>query len=347
MAKIFVGMSGGVDSTAAAVILKEQGHEVTGLTLKLWDGASRCCDYDDILDAKKACWKLGIRHYVLNLKKHFKKSVVNYFISEYLSGRTPNPCAVCNEEIKFKALLSKVKEHGYDFAATGHYAAISKGRFGYFLKKAADEKKSQEYFLARLGRKSLARIIFPLGGLTKEQAREKVKQRGLYHDKKDSQEVCFLRDGEGPFEFVKRNARKRCADGGELWHFDGRKLKDLDTAYYMYTTGQRRGLNTGGGDPLYVVSIDPKKRRVTAGPRDAVMKKFFSAESLNMLSDLKTGKHRFHVKIRYRQPASPATVTLHGKTAETVFDEPQFAVTPGQLAVFYKGDKVIFSGYIK
>jgi len=337
-------MSGGVDSTAAAILLKEQGHEVTGITLKLWDEASRCCDYEDVLDARRACWKLGIRHYVLNMKRDFKKQVVDYFISEYIKGRTPNPCVVCNEAIKFKALLSKVKEHGYDFAATGHYAAITKTKTGYFLKRSKDAKKSQEYFLARLDKKDLPRIIFPLSRITKEEARAKVKEYGLYHDKKDSQETCFLKEGEGPFEFVNRNCRVK--KGGELWHIDGHKIKDLDTAHYMYTVGQRRGLNTGGGEPLYVVSIDAKKRRVTAGPREAALEKKFIAAGLNKFYEIKDGKYRFHVKIRYQQAPCAATVNIKGDRAVTFFSKPQFAITPGQLAVFYRRDKVILSGYI-
>jgi tRNA-specific 2-thiouridylase len=345
MPKIFLGMSGGVDSTAAAIILKSRGHDVTGITLRLWDDASRCCDYEDIMDAKRACWKLGIKHYVLNLKRDFKKQVVDYFVSDYLSGRTPNPCVVCNEEIKFAALLAKVKEHGYDFAATGHYAVIEKKGRSYFLKKAADTKKSQEYFLARLKKQELKHILFPLGRMTKDEARLAVNGAGLKFDKPESQEVCFLKDGETPFDFIERHHDGH-GKGGALLSHDGRKLKDLDSAYYRYTIGQRKGLGLGGGNPMYVISIDAKNKNVTVGPRDSVFRKEFEAGSLNMLAKPAAKKFTAEVKIRHMSPPAKASVSIQGGLASVKFAEPQFAVTPGQLAVFYNKNTVIGSGFI-
>jgi tRNA-specific 2-thiouridylase len=256
MARIFVGMSGGVDSSAAAALLTEQGHEVVGLTLKLWDEASRCCDYEDVLDAKRACWKLGIKHYVLNMKKDFKKKIVDYFIGEYLKGRTPNPCVLCNEEIKFAALIDKMKEHGFDHVATGHYALIEKGKSGYALKKGADRKKTQEYFLARLKKEDLKYIKFPLARLTKDGSRKIAGKYGLKADKAESQEVCFLKKGESPYEFIEKRVDMEKTGRGSLYGVNGGKIKDLEYAYFKYTVGQRRGLGVGGGEPLYVTAID-------------------------------------------------------------------------------------------
>lgn len=340
-------MSGGVDSTAAAILLKEQGHEVTGLTLKLWDDASRCCDYDDIMDAKRACWKLGIKHYVLNLKKQFKKHVVDYFISDYLKGRTPNPCVVCNEEIKFAALLKKMREHGYDYVATGHYALIERKKGIFLLKKAMDKKKSQEYFLARLGKEDLKHVKFPLGGLTKAKAREVVKKYGLKSDKAESQEVCFLKENETPFEFIERQGKGSGRGGGELCSPDGKSIRELDTAYFKYTIGQRRGLGAGGGtEPLYVLSIDAVKRRVIAGPKEMAFRDYFEAGSLNMLAEPGKSRFRAEVKIRYKSRPAKASVIFEKDKACVALDEPQFAVTPGQLAVFYRGATVLGSGFI-
>jgi tRNA-specific 2-thiouridylase len=346
MARIFVGMSGGVDSTAAAALLIEQGHEVTGITLKLWDDASRCCDYEDILDAKRACWKLGIKHYVLNLKKDFKKKIVDYFISEYINGRTPNPCVLCNEEIKFAALIKKMKEHNYDHVATGHYAVIENNKGVFSLKKAADKKKTQEYFLSRLKKESLKYIKFPLGKMTKEKARLVVKKYGLKSDKAESQEVCFLKEGESPFEFIERHVDIKKTGRGGLYHTDGGKIKDLDYAYFKYTVGQRKGLGVGGGGPLYVASIDAEKKRVIAGPRETVYRKTFEAGDLNMFQAGRKNKFRADVKIRYLSRPAKAKIEINGRLARVVFDEPQFAVTPGQLAVFYRGATVIGSGFI-
>ncbi len=346
MAKIFVGMSGGVDSSAAAAILREQGHDVTGLTLKLWDDASRCCDYEDVLDAKRACWKLGMKHYVINMKKDFKKKIVDYFISEYLKGRTPNPCVLCNEEIKFPVLLKKMKEHGFDYVATGHYAAIGKRGPGYVLKKGRDGAKSQEYFLCRLKKADLKHIKFPLARLTKADARKIAARYGLKSGKPESQEVCFLKEGESPYEFIERHVDIKKTGRGELYSAGGKKIKDLEYAYFKYTIGQRRGLGVGGGPPLYVTAIDAGRRRVIAGPKENIYRKTFEAEALNIMAGSLPEKFRAEVSVRYAQKPAKATVRIKKGKAFCGFDEPQSAITSGQLAVFYRGTIVLGSGFI-
>jgi len=271
MSKIFVGMSGGVDSTMAASVLKDQGHEVVGLTLKLWDDASRCCNYDDIMDAKQAAYRLGIKHYTLNMKKDFKKKVVDYFISDYINGRTPNPCVICNEEVKFRALLHKMKEHGFDGVATGHYARIGKNGGDYFLKEALDKSKSQEYFLSRLKPEELKKIVFPLGGMKKINIKAMAKSKGLYVEKPESQEVCFLRRNETPYEFIKRSMDISLMNKGGFYTTEGGKIADItDSAYFNFTLGQRRGLGLSAGRPVHVVKIDAENKRVIVGGKKEV-----------------------------------------------------------------------------
>jgi len=339
-------MSGGVDSTAAAIVLKEKGCHVVGLTLKLWDEASRCCNYEEIMAAKNTCWKLGIKHYVLNRKRVFKKCVVDYFTESYLKGETPNPCAVCNEEVKFKELLRKMKEHNFDYVSTGHYANIEKQAGKYVLKKGKDKNKTQEYFLARLKQRDLRHIIFPLGKMNKEQARELVKKHGFNSAKKESQEVCFLKDKETPYEFIRSSKGESKSEREKGWLLDkeGNKLKKLDYAYYKYTIGQRKGLNYSAGRPVYVIDIDAQSRSVIIGSREDLLKGYFEIEKLNMFT--KSKSMSAEVKIRYLHKQAKAKVRIKGKKAEVTFEKPQFAVTPGQMAVIYNKSTVLGSGFI-
>jgi tRNA-specific 2-thiouridylase len=338
-------MSGGADSTAAAWLLKQKGHELTAITLSLWDEASRCCNIEDIMDAKAACAKLGIRHYTLNLKKDFREKVVEPFINSYLSGETPNPCVLCNEEIKFAALIKKMKELSFDKVATGHYAGIGKKAGQFVLKAGKDKNKTQEYFLARLKKEELKNIIFPLGNMEKTEIKQIVKNQGLLKEKPESQEVCFLQGNETPYDFIKRQ-RGYSGEPGGLYDGDNKKLKVLDTPYFNYTIGQRKGLNYSAGRPVYVTKIDAKEKKVFVGNKEEVFSSVFKVNSLNVLYD--GGKKDFaaKVKIRYLHKAAPARVKITGKTAEITFLKPQFAVTPGQLAVIYSGNAVIASGFI-
>jgi len=361
MKKVLIGLSGGVDSTAAAIILKKKGYEVIGITLKLWSDAQSpaapggrftgCRDDSAVLAAQKACKKLGIKHYVIDAEKPFTKKVVDYFIKSYTSGKTPNPCAVCNEEIKFKLLLKMMKERKFDFIATGHYAQAEKGKKGIFLKKGKDGNKTQEYFLSRLKKEELKRILFPLGKMTKDESR-KIAAKYVKAGKKESREACFLREGESPYEFINRmrNAKRKMRNSGTknkgfLYDGEGNKLKELDYDYFKYTVGQRKGLNYSAGKPVYVTKIDAKNRAVYIGEMNEVFSDYFRAEKLNMYEKTKK-KFTAEVKIRYLHKQAKADIIIKGDRAKVKFKKPQFAVTPGQLAVFYKKDKVVGSGFI-
>ena len=346
MHKVFVGMSGGIDSSVAAFLLREKGYEVVGITLKLIDEASRCCDDDDILRAKKICYKLGIKHYILNLKKEFKNKIIDYFIESYLKGETPNPCVICNEEIKFYALYKKMKEFDFDYIATGHYAIIEKSKKEYILKKGKDKSKTQEYFLARIKKEYLPYILFPLGKLTKENVKKTAKENNLDIARNESQEVCFLKDKETPYEFIKKT-RKIQDVKTELFTKNGIKIKDLEFPYYKYTIGQRKGLGVGGGPPLYVIDIDAKNKKVIAGTGNDVYRKSFYVTELNFLTDINKKEFEAEVKIRYLHKQDKASIKITDNKAIVSFYKPQFAITPGQLAVFYKKDKVIGSGFIE
>ena len=348
MSRIFAGMSGGVDSTVAAALLKDEGHEVVGVTLKLWDEASRCCNLEDIQDARQACFKLGIKHYVLNLKDDFKKSVVDYFIKSYINGMTPNPCVICNEEIKFKALIQKMKENNFDYAATGHYARIVEKNGKFLLKEARDKTKTQEYFLARIAPEEIKSIIFPLGDYKKSEVVKLAKNFGVYVEKPESQEVCFMRRNETPFEFIKRNLDISMIDKGAFYKSSGEKISGIkDSAYFNYTLGQRKGLGISAGRPVYVVKIDAENKRVVVGDKNEAFARRFTVSSLNMLVPQKKSGFYAKVKVRYKQKKAEAYIRKAGDRAEITFKEPQFAVTPGQLAVIYKADVVIGSGFIE
>ncbi len=345
MKKVFVGMSGGIDSSVAAFLLKEQGYETVGITLKLIDDASRCCDDEDIARAKKICHKIGIKHYILNLKKEFRKKIIEYFISEYLQGRTPNPCALCNEEIKFSALIKKMKEFDFDYVATGHYANIKKAKDGFFLGKGKDSKKTQEYFLSRLKKDNLQYILFPLGNMTKEKVIDIAVNNKLDLAVKESQEVCFLQDNETPYEFIRNNIKEQSFKT-ELIDMSGKKIKDLEYPYFKYTIGQRKGMGVGGGDPLYVVKIDAEKKKVVVGKQTDALSESFLVNNLNMFLVIKNKKFKADVKIRYLHKQAPAEIEIMEDKAKITFDKPQFAITPGQLAVFYNKNVVLGSGFI-
>ncbi|MFA4991926.1 MAG: tRNA 2-thiouridine(34) synthase MnmA [Candidatus Omnitrophota bacterium] len=351
--RVLVAMSGGVDSSVAAVILNEEGYEAIGATMKIWPGENcaqerdrPCCSLKDIEDARRVCDKIGIRHYVLNLEKPFREKVMDYFVKEYLRGRTPNPCVVCNEKIKFGSLLKKAEGLECDFIATGHYARIEKnGR--YELRMAADKLKDQSYALFVIARGRLKNILFPIGGLTKEQVRKKARESGLpVHQKPDSQEICFVPDNDY-VGFIK----KHCGRGekkGKIVDGSG-KVLGYHKGYWNFTIGQRRGLGIANPMPLYVAEIRAKDNVVVVGDMEKVKKKRFLVKDVNWLRGASVPeKLEADVKIRYNHKKAQACLRGAGDSGmEVEFKEPQGAITPGQAAVFYDGEYVLGGGWIE
>lgn len=346
-------MSGGVDSSAAAFLLKQKGYEVVGATLRLWhsgDDKRRpggCCSIDDIADARRVCHHLGIRHYVLNFEKEFRETVVEDFVSEYLRGRTPNPCIVCNEKIKFSMLLKKTRAIGFDLLATGHYARI--GRIGddYQLKKGRDTAKDQSYVLYRLGQKELSRLIFPLGDYTKKEIRKMALESGLpAADKPESQEICFVDKDYGAFlKSYLPDADSRIKPGPVI-DKTGRVIgRHKGIAYY--TIGQRSGLGLSLPAPVYVTKIDAAKNTLFVGDRqDAYTGKALVVKLTWVAGRAPKMPLECHTKIRRLHPEAPSTIRRSGKKIAVSFKTSQHALTPGQSAVFYDGGRVLGGGII-
>ncbi len=345
-------MSGGVDSSVTAYLLKQKGYDVVGLTFRNWpqDCISRaedkCCGPQAVCDARMVAHALDIPHYVVDEVGSFQRDVIDYFVSEYKSGRTPNPCVVCNEKVKFGSLLTKAQSLGAAYVATGHYARLTKnGRWQ--LRRGLDAHKDQSYFLFSLRQTQLERMLLPLGDLDKQQTREIAKELNLKtYDKVESQEICFVPDKDYG-RFLKEGA-KLPDHKGEIVNTKGEVLGQHDGIQY-FTIGQREGLGIGGQkQPLYVISLDPSTNRVIVGTAELLLRDEFIVTNCNWLSIDEPGEPvEVTVKIRYNHKGATALVTaLAGNTARVKVYDPQRAITPGQAAVFYKDDLVIGGGWI-
>jgi len=355
MTKVLIAMSGGVDSSVAAVLLMEQGYDVAGATFKLFenedigiDRTKTCCSLEDVLDAKSVAEKLGFRHDVFNFGLQFEKEVVIPFAKSYACGETPNPCIECNRSIKFDKFLERALILEFDYIATGHYARIEKdpatGR--YLLKKGLDQTKDQSYALYTMTQNELSRTLFPLGGLKKTEIREIAEKRGFVNAKKpDSQDICFVKDGDYA-GFLKKTLGISAIEG-DFVDMEG-KILGKHKGIIHYTIGQRKGLGKTFGKPMYVVHIDSKTNRVTLGSNEDLFVDSFTAGNVNLISIEKLEEPMaVTVKTRYTQAEVPAVLYPKGENRVFVrFQEKQRAVTPGQAAVFYQGDVVVGGGKI-
>jgi tRNA-uridine 2-sulfurtransferase len=363
---IAVAMSGGVDSSTVAAMLRAEGHQVIGLTMQLWNQRrlsghpgmpeavqGRCCSLDDVYDARRVAETLGIPYYVVNHEERFERDVVRPFVEEYLSGRTPIPCSLCNNHLKFDQLLIVAQQIGADALATGHYARVEydelRGRW--LLKRATDSSKDQTYFLFGLTQEQLSRTIFPLGEMTKPTVRDLARHHGLaLAEKPDSQEICFVPGGD-----YKKFLDAYLADQGESLPDTsgelvtaGGEVVGEHHGIHNFTVGQRKGLGLATGSPLYVIQINGDKRQVVVGAQDDLYSRTLRTHRVNLIAvDELLEPARVTVKIRHRHAAAPATIEKSGAHQVLVtFDEPQRAITPGQAAVFYDGDIVMGGGWI-
>jgi tRNA-specific 2-thiouridylase len=348
-------MSGGVDSSVAAALLVEQGADVVGVSMQLYDqregaageGFGSCCTLDDLNDARRVAVALGVPHYIMNFERQFAAQVVGNFVSEYTAGRTPLPCARCNSDLKFATLLDRARMLGAETVATGHYARVSRdeatGRF--VLRRGLDPAKDQSYFLFSLEQAQLARARFPVGELTKPEVREHARRLGLaVSEKPDSQEICFVPDGDYA-AFVERAAGGPAP--GAIVARDGTPL-GTHTGVHRFTVGQRKGLGLSSSEPLYVLAVNAADRTVVVGPSEALEETAAEVGEVNWIAGVAPRSPlRAEVQIRHRHRAAAATIApLPDSRARVVFDDPQRAVTPGQAAVFYSGDEVLGGGWI-
>jgi tRNA-specific 2-thiouridylase len=364
---IAVAMSGGVDSSAVAAMLRSEGHNVIGLTMQLWNQRrlaghegmpeavhGRCCSLDDVYDARRVAETIGIPYYVVNQEDRFEQDVVRPFVAEYLSGRTPIPCSLCNNHLKFDQLLITAQQIGADALATGHYARVefNEERGRWLLKRPADSAKDQTYFLFGLTQDQLSRTLFPLGHMTKPEVRELARRSGLaLAEKRDSQEICFVPGGDYKNfidAYLGEQGESLPDTAGELVTTDGEVVGEHG-GIHNFTVGQRKGLGVATGSPLYVLQIKGDTHQVVVGKQEDLYSKTLHAHRINLISveDL-TAPMRVTVKIRHRHEGAPAVIEKSGNDEITAtFDQPQRAITPGQAAVFYDGDIVVGGGWIK
>jgi tRNA-specific 2-thiouridylase len=333
--RVAVAMSGGVDSSVAAALLKQAGDDVFGIHMRLWPDRAQT-----ILELERTCRILDIPFYQLDLEKEFQSIVVDYFCREYGLGRTPNPCISCNQQIKFGSLLERALDMGADFLATGHYAKIEKSADGYHLLKATDRSKDQSYFLYTLGQSQLERLLFPLGGLSKQKVRKLADELGLpVSNRRDSQDTCFI-PGNDYRSFV---SGRIPLEEGEIVDITG-KVLGRHSGLANYTVGQRHGL--GLSQRLYVLRLDAENNRLVVGPRDQLLSSRLTANSLSWVSGEAAESATITAKVRYKAPEVAARLKSVAGRAEVRFLKPQSAVAPGQSVVFYQGDEVLGGGVI-
>jgi tRNA-specific 2-thiouridylase len=352
--RVVVAMSGGVDSSVCAALLHEQGYDVIGITMKLWDGpeatAARhktCCTLDDVSDARRVAAQLGIPFYVVNFKEQFARHVIGYFVTSYQHGYTPNPCVQCNRHLKFTALQQRAQQLGARWVATGHYATVVQGQDArYYIQRGQDPAKDQSYFLFNLSQAQLHQTLLPLGQYRKDEVRQIAKRLALkVAEKPESQEICFIPDGDYR-RFLRPRLTAAAMQPGPMVNTAGEVVGEHHGVPF-YTVGQRRGLGIAASHPLYVTQVHPDHNTLVVGQRHEAMQDTFRITQVNWLCAPPTQALRTTVQIRYRHRPVPGTVVpLAADGARVVLQERQFAVTPGQAAVFYDGDRVIGGGWI-
>jgi tRNA-specific 2-thiouridylase len=356
--RVLVAMSGGVDSSVAAMLLHEQGYEVIGMTMKTWDYASSggskketgCCSLDSINDARNMSVKLGFPHYILDLRNEFGESIINNFVDEYMAGRTPNPCVLCNTHIKWDALLRRADMLECEFIATGHYAKVRQENGRYVVSRGLDDTKDQSYVLWGLTQESLKRTIFPLGEYKKPEIRKMAMDNGFAElaTKSESYEICFIPDNDYR-SFLKRrvNGLEEKVNDGDFVLTDGTVI-GKHRGYPFYTIGQRKGLEIALGEPMFVTDVNPKTNVVVLGTKEDLQKQAMTVGRYNLVKYATLpADMTAHTKIRYKDPGAPATLNEEGDKIYVNFHRKVNAITPGQSAVFYEGDDLLGGGFIE
>lgn len=349
--KVAVGLSGGIDSSCAAYLLKKQGYDICGFTLKLYPQDNHRYDLDSLYQARRLCAKLGIPHYPIDVTDFFKKEIIDYFIKSYLSGFTPNPCSFCNRLVKFGYLFEKIRTMGFDCLATGHYVKLSKRNGIFLLKRAKDAEKSQEYFLSLIKPHTLKHVIFPLGNYEKSKVRDICrKEKLMFQERKESQDVCFIKNRQY-CNFIESNITEANKYYGKICHVGGKVLGNHKGIYY-FTYGQRAGLGVSWKEPLYVLAINDKDNSIIVGEKQYLNKKSFTVNDINFFIDWsryfpKGVPRGVKVKIRYNSKLHDCDLELRGKEIAVRLKNGVEAITPGQIAAFYRKAEIFAAGVIK
>jgi tRNA-specific 2-thiouridylase len=356
--RVLVAMSGGIDSSVAAIMLHEQGYEVVGITMKTWDYASSgangketgCCSLDSINDARSIAVQYGFPHYILDIRGEFGEAVINNFVDEYMAGRTPNPCVMCNTHIKWEALLRRADMLKCEFIATGHYAKVREENGRYVISRGLDPSKDQSYVLWGVSQECLSRTMFPIGGFEKSRIREMAREMGLHDlaNKSESYEICFIPDNDyRAFLKTRISDLEERLEGGNFIDKNG-KILGHHKGYPFYTIGQRKGLEVAVGAALYVTEIRPETNTVVLGDLEQLQRQKMIVRDINLIKYAKISEPLDALtKIRYKDPGTISTIVQEGNKMIVEFYEPVKAVAPGQSAVFYEGDDVIGGGFIE